>query len=135
LYLAFLFQGKNLKRFKRKMAEHIIVPTNRSYPKSKSSSQPFRKSLFARFMPVWVFLLLIFLGMALLNTWYQSDTTRLASKIEEQKREKELLKDELTKLKIEGEQLTSPERIRKEVAPKLKMVLPESKPIELKRKL
>jgi cell division protein FtsL len=115
------------------MGEYIIS-TNRSYPKIKNS-QTFRKSLFARFMPIWVFLLLIFLCMALLNTWYQSDTTRLASKIEEQKREKELLKDEITKLKIEGEQLTSPERIRKEVAPKLNMVLPESKPIELKKKL
>ena len=116
------------------MAEHIIN-INRSYPKIKNSSQPFRKSLFTRFIPVWIFLLFIFLCMAILNTWYQSDTTRLAFKIEELKREKELLKDELTKLRIEAERLTTPERIRKEVAPKLNMVLPESKPIELKRNL
>jgi hypothetical protein len=71
--------------------------------------------------------------MALLNTWYKSDTTRLALKIEVLKRDKEILKDELIKLNIEVEQLTSPERIREEIAPKFKTVLSKNKPIELKR--
>jgi cell division protein FtsL len=120
-----------LNRFKRKI-EELIISTNQSYPKIKTSSA--RKSLLASFMPIWVFLLLIFLCMALLNTWYNSDTTKLAFKIENLKREKELLKDELIKLNIEVEQLTSPERIREEIVPKLNMVLPENRPIELKKK-
>ena len=109
-----------------------IISTGRSYPKNKISST--RKSLLTHFMPIWIFFLLIFLCMALLNTWYNSDTTKLAFKIEDLKQDKELLKDELIKLNIDVERLTSPERIRERIAPKLNMVLPENGSIELRRK-
>jgi len=85
-------------------------------------------------MPIWVFFLIIFLCISLLNTWYKSDTTKLAFKIERLKREKALLKDELIKLNIEVERLTSPERIREEIVPKFNLVLPENRPIELEKK-
>ncbi|MBC8229969.1 cell division protein FtsL [bacterium] len=119
-----------MNRFKRKI-EELIISTNQSYPKIGTFSA--RKSLLASFMPIWVFLLLLFLCMALLNTWYNLDTTKLASKIDSLKQEEELLKDELIKLNIEVERLTSPERIREEIVPKLNMVLPENGPIELKK--
>ena len=108
------------------------ISTNQSYPKIGNSST--QKSLFTYFMPIWMFFLILFLSMALLNTWYKSDVTKLAFKIEKLKREKALLKDELIKLNIEVERLTSPERIREEIAPKFNMVLPGNKPIELKKK-
>ena len=108
------------------------MSTNQSYPKIKNSSV--RRSLFKYFMPIWVFFLIIFLCLALLNTWYKSDATKLAFKIEKLKREKALLKDELIKLNIEVERLTSPERIRKEIALKFNMVLSVNKPIDLKKK-
>ncbi|MFQ6040836.1 MAG: hypothetical protein ACE5PV_08275 [Candidatus Poribacteria bacterium] len=106
------------------------ISTSQSYSKIKNSST--RKSLLTYFMPIGVFFLILFLGMALLNTWYKSDVTKLSFKIEKLKREKALLKDELIKLNIEVERLTSPERIRKEIAPKFNMVLPKNKPLELK---
>jgi hypothetical protein len=103
-----------------------------SYPKIKNPSKP--KSLFAYFIPIGVFFLIIFLCMALLNTWYKSDATKLAFKIERLKHEKALLKDELIKLNIEVERLTSPERIREEIVPQFNLVLPENKPIELEKR-
>jgi len=105
---------------------------NRLYVKSRI--QRSRKSLSTYFIPVGILLLIIFFCTAILNTWYKSDTTKLAFQIEELKRERELLKDELTKLNIEVERLTSPEHIRKEIAPRFNLVLPDKKPVELKKK-
>jgi len=108
-----------------------IISTTRFSRKKISST---KKSLFTGFMPIGIFFLLIFLCLALLNTWYNSDTTKLAFKIETLKQEKELLKDELIKLNIEVERLSSPERIREKIAPKLNMVLQDSGAIELKKR-
>ena len=82
---------------------------------------------------IGIFLLGMFVCMALANAWFGADVTKLAFEVEKLRQTGNLLKDDIARLDIEMGKLTSPERIREGIAPQLGMVLPKSKPIILEK--
>ena len=82
---------------------------------------------------IGIFLLSIFICMALANTWFRADVTKLAFEVDELNKKGNLLKDDIAGLKIEIGKLTSSERIREEIVTHLGLVLPKSKPTILER--
>jgi len=82
---------------------------------------------------IGILLLSMFVCMALANAWFRADITKLAFEVNKLEQQGNLLKDDIARLDIEVGKLTSPERIRQDIAPQLGMVLPKAKPIILEK--